>query len=368
MHSSLRSTTFLTAMVVGCIWLPYSTRPLETMPGILPLLALMAVVTPLFAAWLSWFVPGTGGRYGAFFGAAWYGLHPAHAALISDRSHLPVLWFALAIAASFALWTWVPDTRTLGFFAVPGIAVAFYFRDSLFLHGWPEATPALFSVVAVAIAVVSAQFRHTRILTFALLWFALIAWVATPLEPVALAGIGLAIGWTLARLVGMMRRAELGLLALAAVGWLVIDSAEILQAARLTSPPSVAFDTPIAAAPAPLATPSAQPSVAQPVPVQPNRAAQVAGKSPTAAQLLDLSLVHYRARRYSEAIVAAKQALRLQPNYAEAYNNLAASYAELKQWDEAIDAAQHALILKPDFTLARNNLLWALDEKRRAAK
>lgn len=301
------------------------------MPGIVPLLALMALVTPLFAAWLSWFAPGSGARYGAFFGAAWYGLHPAHAALISDSSHLPVLWFALAAAASFALWTWVPATRTLALFALPGIAAAFFFRASLFSAGWPG-VPALLPAIAAAIAVVSARFRHTRILTFALLWFALAAWIGSALESVALAGIALALGWTLARLVVVMPRAELGLVALAAVGWLVVDSAEILQAARLMPPASATL------------------------------------AAPSAAQFLSLSVVHYRARRYAEAIVAAKQALRLQPDYPEAYNNLAASYAELKQWDAAIDAAQHALLLQPDFTLARNNLRWALDEKSRAAQ
>ena len=65
-------------------------------------------------------------------------------------------------------------------------------------------------------------------------------------------------------------------------------------------------------------------------------------------------------------IDAARQALALKPDYAEAFNNIAAAHASLRQWDEAIRAAQEALRLRPDFPLARNNLAWAEGESRKA--
>ena len=43
--------------------------------------------------------------------------------------------------------------------------------------------------------------------------------------------------------------------------------------------------------------------------------------------------------------------------------NLALGLAALGRWDEAIAAAREALRLRPDFQLARNNLAWAEREK-----
>jgi len=83
----------------------------------------------------------------------------------------------------------------------------------------------------------------------------------------------------------------------------------------------------------------------------------------TAEQWVRLSLTRYRERRFLESIAAAQTAAYLQPNYPEAWNNLGASYAELRLWDLAIQAEQQALRLRPDFPLARNNLVWALRKK-----
>lgn len=82
-----------------------------------------------------------------------------------------------------------------------------------------------------------------------------------------------------------------------------------------------------------------------------------------AAGWLSLSLRSYQQQRYVEAIGCAETALRIQPNYPEAYNNISASYTSLRLYDLAIAAAQDALRLKPDFALARNNLQWAMHEK-----
>jgi tetratricopeptide (TPR) repeat protein len=72
--------------------------------------------------------------------------------------------------------------------------------------------------------------------------------------------------------------------------------------------------------------------------------------------------------RYAESLAAAKQAVRLDPKSAVAWNNIAAADEGLKRWDDAIAAAQHALALQPDFQLARNNLAWSLEQKKLAAR
>ena len=92
-------------------------------------------------------------------------------------------------------------------------------------------------------------------------------------------------------------------------------------------------------------------------------ALKLARSNPTPENFLDLSLVYYNAGNFQECIRAAQQALKLRPNYAEAYNNIGAAYNELKMWDKGIEACQKALKLKPDFELARNNLNWAKRNK-----
>jgi len=67
-------------------------------------------------------------------------------------------------------------------------------------------------------------------------------------------------------------------------------------------------------------------------------------------------------------MAAARQALRLDPKSAVAWNNIAAADEGLKRWDDAIDAAKHALALQPDFQLARNNLAWSQQQKAAAKK
>jgi tetratricopeptide (TPR) repeat protein len=90
-------------------------------------------------------------------------------------------------------------------------------------------------------------------------------------------------------------------------------------------------------------------------------------KSPqdmTADDWLNASLQDNRAGQYLKSIQDARTALRLRSDYAEAYNNISASYASMGKWDEAISAAQTAVRLKPDFQLAKNNLAWAESQKK----
>ena len=92
-------------------------------------------------------------------------------------------------------------------------------------------------------------------------------------------------------------------------------------------------------------------------------AEQAARAQPTPASLLNLSLYYQLAGRHQECIEAARAAIKLRPDYPEAYNNISAAYASMKRWDEAIEAAQRAVALKPDFQLAQNNLRWARQQK-----
>jgi len=89
------------------------------------------------------------------------------------------------------------------------------------------------------------------------------------------------------------------------------------------------------------------------------------GGPKTAEAFLEESVQLNQAGRYADSIAAAMEAIKLKPNMAEAYNNVAAGYASLHRWDEALPAAQKAVQLKPDFQLAKNNLAWILSEKQK---
>ena len=75
------------------------------------------------------------------------------------------------------------------------------------------------------------------------------------------------------------------------------------------------------------------------------------------------SLRYFQLAKYEQAIEAAQEALRLRPDYAEAWNNIAASDNCLSRFADAIQAAEHAVKLKPDFELAKNNLALARAEQ-----
>jgi hypothetical protein len=88
----------------------------------------------------------------------------------------------------------------------------------------------------------------------------------------------------------------------------------------------------------------------------------------TPEDFLSESYIHYQAGRYLESIRAANEALKLNPAYDNAYNNICASYNQLGLWDEAIAACNRAISINPDNQLARNNLAWALERKTGAGK
>jgi len=93
-------------------------------------------------------------------------------------------------------------------------------------------------------------------------------------------------------------------------------------------------------------------------------AEQLAEAHPSAVNYLGLSFAYYQARRYRDCIVAARSAIGLNPDYAEAYNNIAVGYQGLALWDSAIMASNEAVRLSPDYQLAKNNLAWEISQKK----
>jgi tetratricopeptide (TPR) repeat protein len=85
----------------------------------------------------------------------------------------------------------------------------------------------------------------------------------------------------------------------------------------------------------------------------------------TADNYVTLSLAYYRAGRYTDTINAAKEAIKLKPDDAVAWNNEAAGYLGLEKWDDAIASSLKALEYKSDFQLAKNNLAFSQAQKLR---
>ncbi len=87
--------------------------------------------------------------------------------------------------------------------------------------------------------------------------------------------------------------------------------------------------------------------------------------APSAEGWLDASLRLYNEGDFASSLEAAREALKYRPDYAEAFNNIAAAHNAMAHWGEAAAAAREALALKPDFPLARNNLAWAISKQGR---
>jgi tetratricopeptide (TPR) repeat protein len=86
--------------------------------------------------------------------------------------------------------------------------------------------------------------------------------------------------------------------------------------------------------------------------------------APTPESFLNRSLALFQQGRYEDSITMARMALKLRPNYAEAWNNVGAAYNSMKRWNEAIQAEKQALAIKPDYALAKNNLALAQSNSR----
>ena len=80
---------------------------------------------------------------------------------------------------------------------------------------------------------------------------------------------------------------------------------------------------------------------------------------------LELSLKYYNHGDYERCIKACDNALKLRPNYAEAYNNICSAYNKLKMFEKAVVACEKSLSIKSEYALAQGNLNWAKQQLKK---
>jgi tetratricopeptide (TPR) repeat protein len=79
-------------------------------------------------------------------------------------------------------------------------------------------------------------------------------------------------------------------------------------------------------------------------------------KDPSEANYINLSLVYYQLGSFQKCMDAAEHALKANPNSETAYNNICSAYNMLKLWDKAIEAGEKGLKINPNNQLLKNNL------------
>ena len=79
----------------------------------------------------------------------------------------------------------------------------------------------------------------------------------------------------------------------------------------------------------------------------------------TPDQHIDRSLAFFNQGDFERALTEAIEAKTVRPDSPFAWNNMAAAYNAQKRWKEGEGAAKETVRLWPDFQKARNNLLWA---------
>ena len=79
----------------------------------------------------------------------------------------------------------------------------------------------------------------------------------------------------------------------------------------------------------------------------------------TPQEFLNLSLLYYNAKNYQGCIDAAQKAIKLKPDFAEAYNNICSAYNAMSKFEEGAKACEAALKINAGYTLAQNNLKYA---------
>jgi Tfp pilus assembly protein PilF len=78
-------------------------------------------------------------------------------------------------------------------------------------------------------------------------------------------------------------------------------------------------------------------------------ASQTSQMNPQAKTFFDQGKAYSKQKNWTLAIAAYQQAVRIEPKFAEAWNNMGYCYRKAKQFDKALDAYKHAIDLKPDF-------------------
>jgi len=84
----------------------------------------------------------------------------------------------------------------------------------------------------------------------------------------------------------------------------------------------------------------------------------------SADHLLNMSLQMYQAGNYNGCINLAKQALKIKPDYAEAFNNISCSYNQLGKYDSSIIYADKGLAINPTYELLKNNRAFSIRKEK----
>jgi tetratricopeptide (TPR) repeat protein len=77
---------------------------------------------------------------------------------------------------------------------------------------------------------------------------------------------------------------------------------------------------------------------------------------PTSAELYDQAVDCVADGTLDEAISKYKEALTLDPTFADAWEGLSMAYADKEMWPEAIEAAKNVVAISPDDQLGYTNL------------
>jgi tetratricopeptide (TPR) repeat protein len=416
-----RGLTIIVTVAIIDVWVAYSGPSTLDLLSLIVLLAVLGSLSVLFEGILRPVLSNSAARAAALFGVVLLGLHPSNAALLRSPGNVRLLLGLLGVALGLALyqrgfsgwlrWAYlapvaaaaVCDRVVLSFavllliykllleespswkavprilaqcipgalvsllvLVIPGVAASASpwgpgsVIGALLSFGYPDyasqdtVSSALEMAILVAllgIAGWTSRRPATRPLALGIAWFLIMLLVAPNQFMCAYAGLALIAAWAVGEILVLVRGQRLWLLTagcallLAACGTATTQKNDTLKPAAATAPP--------AAAP--------------PVPADSVSADAQVSPGMTPAQWVNLSVYAYQQHRYLESVAAAQTAVQLDPNNAEAYNNLAAAYSALHAWDLAITAAEQALRIKPDFTLARNNLTWAVDQRRRGA-
>ena len=96
--------------------------------------------------------------------------------------------------------------------------------------------------------------------------------------------------------------------------------------------------------------------LAGPLPAQQDRYEEESGVSAKARELFNKAQRLEQAGKPEEAIKTYQNAIRLEPTYAEAYQQMGLAYASLNQYPEAVKAFQEVIRLRPQSSLAQGNL------------
>lgn len=87
-----------------------------------------------------------------------------------------------------------------------------------------------------------------------------------------------------------------------------------------------------------------------------DKAEHKAKYDPTVDNYLALSVQYFDTRQYEDCIAASKEALKINPNQAEAYANMASAYHTLGKLDESLAALREENRLNPNLPNAKTNL------------